>query len=146
MSTLNSPCQIREVRLGALPPKARYPPSAEAGERAGRTAYMGTALGSEDVGSRAYRIGGVTRPLLIRKVKPSYIERARNRKLQGAVMLAIEFWEDSKPHNLRVLSGQGRGTAPTDVQITARLSNSKERPHAASCRFRRNVNTCSDRI
>ena len=64
----------------------------------------------EDSESRLHNVGGdVASPLLIRKVEPSYTEKARDAKLEGSVMLSIEIWEDGKPHNIQVLRGIGMG-------------------------------------
>ena len=55
------------------------------------------------------RIGGATSPRLLSKVEPDYSEEARDAKLQGTVMLAVEVWEDGVAHNIRVVRSLGLG-------------------------------------
>ena len=50
-----------------------------------------------------------TYPRLLVKVEPEYSEEAREAKLQGTVMLAVEIWEDGLAHNIRVLRSLGLG-------------------------------------
>ena len=65
---------------------------------------------SEQVEPSVHRTGeGVTSPRLIHKVDPEYSNEARDAKLQGTVMLAVEVWEDGKAHNIRVLRSLGMG-------------------------------------
>ena len=122
--------QRRAVRERTVPP-----PPGEAGERAGpavieppsitsdtpgteqpgapggvRSGRMGPVPGPEDAESRVQNTAGeVTGPRVIRKVEPDYTEKARKAKLQGVVLLAVEVWEDGKPHNIRILRGVGMG-------------------------------------
>lgn len=61
---------------------------------------------SEDI----YRVGyGISSPRLLVKVEPDYSEIAKQLKVQGTVLLAIEVWEDGRAHNIRVLNGLGYG-------------------------------------
>ena len=56
------------------------------------------------------RVGeGVTAPKLTYKVEPEYSKEAREAKLGGTVVLAIEVWEDGKAHNIRVRRSLGLG-------------------------------------
>lgn len=53
--------------------------------------------------------GGVTSPILLYKVEPDYSEEARNKGIEGTVLLAIEVWEDGRAHNITVLESVGYG-------------------------------------
>jgi TonB family protein len=53
----------------------------------------------------AYRVGGgVTAPVLIRKVEPEYSEEARQAHTEGTVMLYVEVTPDGKASNIRVVN------------------------------------------
>ena len=52
---------------------------------------------------------GISGPRLIFKVSPDYSEKARRLGVQGTVLLAIEVWQDGRPHNIRVLRSLGFG-------------------------------------
>ncbi len=45
---------------------------------------------------------GVETPKLTHKVEPEYTEQARDAKLQGTAILAIEVWPDGRAHNIKV--------------------------------------------
>ena len=99
-------------RVTDPPPATGDTPGAEQPRRPGGIRWGRTwpVPGSEDDESSIRRSGGgVTSPRLLRKVEPDYSEKARRAKLQGTVMLAMEVWEDGKPHNIRVLRSLGMG-------------------------------------
>jgi TonB family protein len=57
-----------------------------------------------------YKVGGdVTAPKLIHKVEPQYSQEARDAKLMGKVVLAVEVWPDGRIHNAVVKEGLGLG-------------------------------------
>ena len=59
---------------------------------------------------------GVSSPRLIHKVEPTYSKQARQAKLEGVVMLAVEVWEDGLPHNIRVVRSLGLGLDENAVE------------------------------
>ncbi len=42
---------------------------------------------------------------------------ARDAKIQGVVLLAVEVWEDGRAHNIRVLQSLGYGLDRVTVRI-----------------------------
>ncbi len=61
-------------------------------------------------GSAAHRVGGgVTAPMLLHKVEPSYTEEARAAKFAGTVLLYVEIGPDGFAHNVSVKKGLGMG-------------------------------------
>ena len=51
----------------------------------------------------------VVSPRVLYKEEPSYTDEAKAAKLQGAVVLQVEVWEDGRPHNIRVRRSLGLG-------------------------------------
>ena len=102
------------------PQRTVTPSPSEAEERAGPSGHTGPDPRFGDDGSKVNRIGGgVTSPRLIRKVEPSYTEKARNAKLEGNVLLSIEVWEDGKAHNIRVIRSVGMGLDEKAVEAVS---------------------------
>lgn len=61
-------------------------------------------------GGGAYSIGGgVSRPVLVRKVDPEYSEEARKAKFQGTVVLALVVDAQGRPKDVRVVRPLGMG-------------------------------------
>jgi protein TonB len=58
-----------------------------------------------------YRVGkdGATAPRIIRTVEPEYTEKARQAKIQGAVLLALLVDSRGNPTMIKVSEGLGRG-------------------------------------
>ena len=66
---------------------------------------------------RVYRSDDVTtKPRVLYKVEPTYSEKARSKKLQGAVLLSVEVWPDGRAHNVRVLEGVGMGLDESAIE------------------------------
>jgi TonB family protein len=64
----------------------------------------------EGLSRGVYRIGnGVTTPRLVYKLEPEYSQEAREAKLQGSVVLAIEVNADGFVQNIQVRRGLGLG-------------------------------------
>ncbi len=62
------------------------------------------------IGGGVYRVGGgVSQPILVKKVEPEYSEEARKAKFQGTVILSIIVDEAGLPRNIRVLRPLGLG-------------------------------------
>ncbi len=60
--------------------------------------------------SDVYRVGhGVTAPILILKVEPSYTQEARLARYQGVTLLSVEIGVDGLAHNVKVVRGLGFG-------------------------------------
>jgi len=60
--------------------------------------------------SGAYRVGGgVSGPVLLRKVEPDYTEEARKAKYQGTVLLYAEIGPDGRATNIKVQRSLGLG-------------------------------------
>ena len=53
--------------------------------------------------------GGVSAPVLLRRVDPEYSEEARKSKYQGTVLLSIQIDPSGKVNNVRVLHSLGLG-------------------------------------
>jgi TonB family protein len=65
---------------------------------------------------KAYKIGGgVKAPSVISKVEPRYTQEARDAKLQGSVLLAVEINKQGVPENIRVLKGLELGLSESAV-------------------------------
>lgn len=70
----------------------------------------GYGPGSGGSFSGIFRIGGgVSAPVLLRRVDPEYSDTARKARVQGSVVLVIEVWEDGRAHNIRLERGLGLG-------------------------------------
>jgi TonB family protein len=62
------------------------------------------------IGGGVYRVGGgVSQPILVKKVEPEYSEEARKAKFQGTVVLSIIVDEGGLPRNIRVSRPLGLG-------------------------------------
>jgi len=62
------------------------------------------------IGGGVYRVGGgVSQPILVKKVEPEYSEEARKAKFQGTVVLSIIVDETGLPRNIRVVRLLGLG-------------------------------------
>ena len=62
------------------------------------------------IGGGIYRVGGgVSQPMLVKKVEPEYSEEARKAKFQGTVVLSIIVDEAGMPRNIRVARALGLG-------------------------------------
>ena len=64
--------------------------------------------------------GGVSAPVLLRKVEPDYTEEARAAKYQGTVLLYIEVGPDGFAHNIQVLRGLGLGLDEKAIDAVSR--------------------------
>ncbi len=65
---------------------------------------------SQSSSADVYRVGnGVTAPILISKVEPSYTQGARLAKYQGGTLLSVEIGVDGMAHNVKVIRGLGFG-------------------------------------
>lgn len=62
----------------------------------------------------------IAKPRVLRKVDPEYSQEAREAKRQGTVELALEVWEDGRPHNIRVTGGLGMGLDEKAVEAASR--------------------------
>ncbi len=111
---------ILDLALLGSPLEEVGPPSGGPGSGGGIGSGQGPGVGSgtrpglspgDDVGSdRVFRVGGdVTAPELRVQVDPEYTEKARVKRLQGAVLLSIEVWPDGRAHRVRVVRGLGMG-------------------------------------
>ncbi len=76
-----------------------------------RAAGLGQGGGDRaGVGAGVYRVGGgVSAPMLIRKVEPQYTEEARAAKYQGTVLLSVEIDPNGSATNIRVQRSLGLG-------------------------------------
>ena len=93
----------------AEPLRSNHAPKASA-PQGGDTIRWGRMWPVPEDGETVHRISGeVTSPRLRYKVEPEYSEQARDKKVQGTVMLAVEVWEDGRAHNIRVLRSVGFG-------------------------------------
>jgi len=62
------------------------------------------------IGGGVYRVGGgVSQPILIKKIEPEYSEEARKAKFQGTVVLSIIVDDTGMPRNIRVSRPLGLG-------------------------------------
>jgi TonB family protein len=62
------------------------------------------------IGGGVYRVGGgVSQPILVKKVEPEYSEEARKAKFQGTVVLSIIVDEAGMPRQIRVARALGLG-------------------------------------
>lgn len=62
------------------------------------------------IGGGVYRVGGgVSQPVLVKKIEPEYSEEARKAKFQGTVVLTIIVDETGLPRNIRVARQLGLG-------------------------------------
>ncbi len=62
------------------------------------------------IGGGVYRVGGgVSQPILVKKVEPEYSEEARKAKFQGTVVLSIIVDEGGMPRQIRVARALGLG-------------------------------------
>jgi TonB family protein len=96
-------------------------PSNGPGCCSGIGAGKGTGVGDGDgsgagpgrgggIGGGVYRIGGgVSAPVLLRKVEPEYSEEARKAKFQGTVVLSVVVDESGRPREIRVTQAVGLG-------------------------------------
>ena len=64
-----------------------------------------------EVRPKAYRTSdeGVSPPRLLHKVEPDYTDQAKDAKIEGKVVLAIEVGPDGKAHNIQVLRSLDQG-------------------------------------
>lgn len=53
--------------------------------------------------------GGVTAPVVVRKVEPEYSEEARKARATGTVLVFVEIGPDGRVHNARIARGVGLG-------------------------------------
>jgi len=53
--------------------------------------------------------GGVSQPILIKKIEPEYSEEARKARFQGTVVLSIIVDDAGMPRNIRVVRPLGLG-------------------------------------
>lgn len=59
---------------------------------------------------QVYKPGdGVSAPRVTKRVEAQYTPEARDRKIQGTVILYIEITEEAKPENIRVVKPLGAG-------------------------------------
>ena len=72
---------------------------------------VGSGVGSsEGIGNGVFRVGGgVSAPVLVRKVDPEYTAEARSAKYQGTVTLYTEIDPNGKATNIKVLHSLGLG-------------------------------------
>lgn len=97
----------------------------------------GTALvptlscGSKTSRGQIYRVGqaGVTAPILLSKVEPSYTEQARGKKTQGTVLLALTVDAGGFPSDVRVRRSLDAGL---DRNAIAALCKWRFRPATAA--------------
>ena len=62
------------------------------------------------IGGGVYRVGGgVSQPILIKKIEPEYSEEARKARFQGTVVLSIIVDDAGMPRNIRVVRPLGLG-------------------------------------
>ena len=95
----------------------------------------GVGPGSGGVGGGVFRIdAGVTSPRLVSKVAPEYSEEAREAKMQGTVMLAVEVWRTA----LRTTSASSGALASVSMRRPSRLCAS-----GAFCLGRRMASPCA---
>jgi TonB family protein len=65
---------------------------------------------SEPAPAPVYHVGGgVSAPVLLSKIEPGYSEEARQAKLQGTVMLAVEIASDGRATHIHVVRPLGQG-------------------------------------
>jgi TonB family protein len=90
------------------------------GQGAGIGEGQGPGLGDGSgggTGGGPYRPGsGITPPRLLREVRPEYTEEARQRNLEGEVILEIVVRRDGSVGDVRVLQGLGAGLNERAVQ------------------------------
>jgi TonB family protein len=110
-----------EEKVGVLEeppaPSASEGPGAGTGAGAGAGAGAGDGLGDGvgdgdggGTGGGPYRPGsGVEPPRVLREVKPLYTETARQRGIQGDVLLEIVVRRDGSVGDVRILQGLGHG-------------------------------------
>jgi TonB family protein len=81
---------------------------------------QGTGLGEGSgggTGGGPYRPGsGITPPRLLKEVRPEYTEEARQRNLEGEVILEIVVKRDGSVGDVRILQGLGAGLNERAVQ------------------------------
>ena len=80
-----------------------------------------------EVRPKAYRTSdeGVSAPRLVHKVEPDYTNQAKDAKIEGQVVLAIEVGPDGKAHNIQVLRSLDQGL---DQNAIAALRQWKFKP------------------
>jgi TonB family protein len=110
-----------EATVGAqLSKVAVVPIGGGSGDRAvsGTGIGLGSgAVGPAGPGGGVFRIaGGVSAPVLIRKVDPEYTEEARAAKYQGTVLLYAEIAPDGTATNIKVSRGLGLGLDEKAIQ------------------------------
>jgi TonB family protein len=72
---------------------------------------------SDDAGGSVKKIGGgVSAPVLVKQVEPQFSPEAKQRKLQGVVLVSIIVDEHGRPQNVHVTRGVGHGLDENAVE------------------------------
>jgi periplasmic protein TonB len=130
-----------EDRAGVLEESPAIADSRGPGSGGGVGTGTGTGLGEGDgsgigegsgggTGGGPYRPGsGIEPPRLLREVRPQYTEEARQRSIQGEVVLEIVVRRDGTVGDVRVLRGLGHGLDRRAVEAVRQWRFSPARRH-----------------
>jgi TonB family protein len=117
---VTAPADTRD-RAGVLEQTPAQSESRGPGEGGGVGSGRGTGLGEGDgtgigagsgggTGGGPYRPGsGITPPRLLREVKPDYTEDARQRNVEGEVVMEIVVRQDGSVGDIKIIDGLGYG-------------------------------------
>jgi TonB family protein len=117
---VTAPADTRD-RAGVLEHTPAQAESRGPGEGGGVGSGRGTGLGEGDgtgigpgsgggTGGGPYRPGsGITPPRLVREVKPDYTEDARQRNVEGEVVMEIVVRQDGSVGDIKIIDGLGYG-------------------------------------
>jgi protein TonB len=128
-------------RAGVLEDTAAGDDSRGPGEGGGTGTGRGTGIGEGDgsglgegsgggTGGGPYRPGsGIDPPALLREVRPDYTEEARQRGVEGDVLMEIVVRRDGTVGEVRVLQGLGHGLESRAVQAVRQWRFEPARRH-----------------
>jgi protein TonB len=121
-----------------IPPQAESAgPGAEGNAGSGRGSGAGGGQGrgigdgeGAGTGGGPYRPGsGIEPPQLLREIKPQYTEAARQRGIQGDVLLEIVVHRNGSVGDVRVLHGLGHGLDQHAIDAVRQWTFSPARRH-----------------
>jgi TonB family protein len=94
---------------GTLEGTEQLVPSAGSGEGTGIGRGRGSGIGEGyggGIGGGAYRMGsGITTPIVVRQVQPTFTDDALARKIEGEVIVEVVILKDGSVQPVRVLRG-----------------------------------------
>jgi TonB family protein len=133
-----------QQRVGVVEPAPPLPDSHGPGDAGGTGAGQGTGIGDGHgngigegegggTGGGIYRPGsGIDPPSLVREVKPDYTEEARQRGVEGDVVMEIVVRRDGSVGDVRVMQGLGYGLDQRAVEAVRQWKFSPARRHGAA--------------